>query len=260
MLFLSAVLAMTVVPDGVIHHGDSTLTAAEMLEYLQKTDVIFIGEKHDDPLAHEWELFIWQALSADGRALALEMFETDVQEYLDDYLAGEISEQEFLEASRPWGNYTGDYAPIVEFAHENGNRVIAANVPRTYAAMVARGGWESLSGETFFEELDVDSTNALYHEMFIATMDALGGGMGGMPMNPEDMYKAQLLKDAIMAASISTERCVFICGSFHSDYHSGIPDQLESGRDYITVSILTEGEEYSPEIADFVIVPPVVSD
>ena len=78
--------------------------------------------------------------------------------------------------------------------------------------------------------------------------------MHGMPVDHGNMYRAQLLKDAVMAASIIGVRCVFVCGSFHSDFHSGIPDQLTPEVSVVTVKILPEDEEYDPEMADFVIV------
>ncbi len=240
-------------PEGSIHTGDQVVNVEVMFAALEDVDVVFVGEQHDDTFAHEWELFIWESLGHNDRVLALEMFETDVQPLLDAYLADEITEEEFLEGSRPWGNYLADYAPMVRHARGSMIHVIAANVPRMYAAMVARGGFEAVLGEPGFEEISIDSSNVRYREMFLATMDAIGDQMHGMPLDPENMYRAQLLKDAVMARSIAGSRVVFICGSFHSDFHSGIPDQLSSDS-YLTVTILGEGEEYSPDLADFVIV------
>ena len=208
------------------------MTAQEMIPMLEEVSIVFVGEKHDDSLAHQWELFLWIAIASDDRCLALEMFETDVQEVLVDYLEGNLILEEFLEVSRPWGNYIEDYHPLVEYAAENGYGVIAANVPRRYAAAVARNSWEGLSGiegGDAFLGVDVDSTNEFYRERFMATMEAISSQMQSMPMDPADMYRAQLLKDAVMASSIAGQSCLFICGSFHSDYRSGIPDQLEPG-------------------------------
>ena len=99
----------------------------------------------------------------------------------------------------------------------------------------------------------MDSSNTLYREMFLATMEAIGDQMHGMPVAPENLYRAQLLKDVVMARSILEDKVVFVCGSFHSDYHSGIPDQISSDS-YLTVTVLGEGEEYSSDLADFVII------
>jgi len=242
-------------PAGTIYHMGEEVTADEMIETLEMVDIVFIGEKHDDPAAHAWELYIWNRLLETGRSLALEMFETDVQPVLDQYLAGGITDEEFLEGSRPWSNYSEDYAPMVELARERGAGVIAANVPRSYAAAVARGGWEAIEEEDFFQALSIDSSSALYRERFLATMEELGGQMHAMPMSPMNMYRAQLLKDAVMAYSVEGVSSVFVCGSFHSDYRSGIPDQLPSGTDFLTVKILAPGEPMDMEAADFLIVP-----
>ena len=58
--------------------------------------------------------------------MTLEMFERDVQPLLDQYLAGNISEKNFLDGARPWDRYTTDYRPMVELARVHGWPVIAA--------------------------------------------------------------------------------------------------------------------------------------
>ncbi len=121
---------------------------------------------------------------------------------------------------------------------------------------MARGGWDALAGHEFFGELEVDSSSTLYRDLFLETMELVGERMHEMPMDPMDMYRAQLLKDEVMTESVAGERCVFICGSFHSDYRSGIPDQLPEGNSFMTVKVLAEGEERIPELADFVVIPP----
>lgn len=255
-LLIIAVLALSP-PDGIIHHGADTVPSEEMISLLEDAQVVFIGEKHDDALAHEWELFIWTNLASANRSLALEMFETDVQDLLDGYHSGELDLDEFLESARPWGNYIEAYHPMVEYAVDNDISVIAANVPRHFAAAVARNGWDGLrntENSDFFESISVDSTNDFYRQRFLETMAALSGQMQAMPMDPVNMYRAQLLKDAVMASSIEGLSCVFVCGSFHSNYRSGIPDQLEPGVSYLTVSIVGENEPWETDQADFVIV------
>lgn len=244
-----------VIPRGRILTPEGEVDVTALLSALNGSEVVFVGEQHDDPMAHQWEHFIWKAQATTETALALEMFETDVQPLLNQYLAGDVSRDDFLAGSRPWGNYGLDYEPMVEYAREHGFRVIAANVPRSLAAAVARGGFASVSGEGFFQGLRVDSSNTEYRARFLATMEAMGDGMHGMPMDPENLYRAQLLKDAVMAASIAGTPCVFVCGRFHSDFHSGIADQLPQGTIYRTVSVLGEGEPLDFTMADFLIVP-----
>jgi len=243
------------IPPGRILTPDGEIGVTALLSSLYGSEIVFVGEQHDDPLAHQWELFIWKALASPETALALEMFETDVQPLLDLYLAGSVSREEFLAGSRPWGNYEQDYEPMVEYAREHGFRVIAANVPRPFAAAVARGGFAAVSGEGFFQGLSVDSSNTGYRSRFLETMEAMGDGMHGMPMDYDNMYRAQLLKDAVMAASVAGTPCVFVCGRFHSDFYSGIVDQLPQGTRYRTVSVLGEGEPVDFAAAGILIVP-----
>jgi uncharacterized iron-regulated protein len=244
----------TAPPSGTILTTDGPVTAVEMLAALNRADLVFVGEQHDDPLAHEWELFIWTALGSADRALALEMLETDVQPLLDQYLSGAVTREDFIAGSRPWSNYQQDYEPLVAYAVERCWRVIAANVPRSFASMVAMGGNTALVG-TEFEGIAIDSSNTSYHTRFLETMDAVGSEMHGMPMDFENLYRAQLLKDAVMAGSVAGQRCVFICGRFHSDSRSGIPDQLPLETTIATVSILRADETVDYTLADFLIVP-----
>ena len=108
-------------------------------DILMDYSVIFIGEEHGSRVSHQAELTILKGLAErdSNLVLALEMFEQDVQDILDAYLKGKISEKKFLKQARPWPNYLEDYRPLVEFAKEKGMHVIAANIPRRAAAAVA---------------------------------------------------------------------------------------------------------------------------
>ncbi len=102
------------------------VTLREVVEALAAADVLFVGEMHNDPVAHLLQAELLKLADekysqAEGRgrrgvALSLEMFERDVQIVLDEYLAGLISEKHFLASSRPWSNYQTDYRPMVEYA------------------------------------------------------------------------------------------------------------------------------------------------
>jgi uncharacterized iron-regulated protein len=60
-------------------------------------------------------------------------------------------------------------------------------------------------------------------------------------MNVDGLYKAQVLKDAVMAASIEpflNRRILFCCGHFHSDYHLGIPFQLQKNHPNLKIAVI----------------------
>jgi uncharacterized iron-regulated protein len=131
----------------------SAVTLRTIVDALERADVLFVGETHDNPVAHllEAELLrradeAYGAASPRKRAVALslEMFERDVQTVLDEYLAGLITERHFLLGSRPWRNYETDYKPLVEYARAHRLPVIAANAPARYVSRVSSQGPDSL--------------------------------------------------------------------------------------------------------------------
>jgi uncharacterized iron-regulated protein len=238
--------------------GD-TLSISRFIDNLTCYDVIFVGEQHDAKQAHDAELAILTALAECDSALVLglEMFERDAQETLDAYLAGEITEDSFLSAARPWPNYSTDYRPLVEFAKSRNIPVVAANVPRRAAAAVARAGEvspEVLGADSIWlpDTLHLDSEE--YYQRFAATMQAMphSSPMGGM--NVDALYKAQVLKDAVMAASLDPyleSRILFFCGRFHSDYHLGIPYQLQRNHPELKIAVIAlKSAEEEPSEAE----------
>ena len=251
----------------VINLEGNTLTMEEFFETLMNYRLIFAGEKHDSRLAHEAELTLLEGLfrKDSSLVLALEMFERDVQSSLDAYLRAEMSEELFLQSTRPWPNYEEDYRPLIEFAKGNGISVIAANVPRRVAALVSRSNEISthvLGADNAYLSDRIHFDSREYRERFMATLEGMprGGPMGHL--SPEGLYKAQVLKDAVMAASLEPfldRTILFCCGHFHSDYHLGIPYQLQKNHPDIKVAVIAFGssvdeldDEDTSRLADFV--------
>lgn len=124
-----------------------------MIKAAAKVNAVFVGESHNDPLAHFLEAEILKAFHREYRSdgtrctviLSLEMFERDVQTVLDEYLSGLITEMHFMNDTRIWGNYPSDYRPLIEFARENSIPVLAANAPRRYVNRVSRLGPQALA-------------------------------------------------------------------------------------------------------------------
>ena len=107
----------------------------QALDRLADADVVGLGETHLDQLTHDAELELLRELAArrgNAVTLSMEMFERDVQPALDDYLAGRITEADFLARARPWKNYATDYRPLVELAKREEYRLGAdGRVART---------------------------------------------------------------------------------------------------------------------------------
>jgi uncharacterized iron-regulated protein len=218
-----------------------------MLADIAGADVVFVGEQHDDPNTHRLEAALLQGLQRRGRAatVSLEMFERDVQSTLDAYLAGRIDEAAFLAAARPWPRYATDYKPLVELASANRWPVIGANVPRKYAAMVAKTGLGALEGlppdERAQVAKDVECPLDTYFERFAETMNSHPvPGSDKMPeaerrAMSERYYFAQCVKDETMAESIASAIAgngsrqgpvVHFTGAFHSDFGAGVVERV----------------------------------
>ena len=253
-----------------ITHGNDKISYNDFIKQLSHYDVVFIGEKHDDPNAHYMELKITKdlySLNHDNFTVSMEMFERDVQGVLNDYLNGKIDEKTFLAKSRPWSNYTTDYKPIVEFAKKHNIEVIASNVPRHLANMVAMRGfgiYKSLKEENAdYIATHVDTLEPKYRDRFVNTMKMVGH-MGKMSkMNVENFFYAQCIKDNTMAESIDNylkshpgNEILMINGSFHSDFGLGIPYRLKKLNDSLKIAIVkvkAEGEPIEKGQCDYLI-------
>jgi uncharacterized iron-regulated protein len=248
----------------------------DLLKDAMKADVIFFGELHDNPVAHWLELEMTKDIfSEKGKnlILAAEMFETDNQLLIDEYFSDIIKEASFEKEVRLWKNYQTDYKPLISFAKQNGLKFVASNIPRRYASVVASGGFEALQklspeGLKYIAPLPVEYDPELpcYKDMLF-----MDGAIGGSMENKvsENLPKAQAIKDATMAKSISNYRngsqtVIHYNGSYHSDRHMGIIWYLNKYNPGIIVSTITtviqddidKLNEESKGLADFVIVIP----
>lgn len=242
------------------------IPVSSLIKELASNDVILIGETHDSPFDHYVEYELFRRVSKERSVvLSLEMFERDVQGVLDSYLSGEITEDSFMRASRPWENYPTDYRDLVEFAKKNGIPVIAANIPRNLASLVSKHGPDTLNSISDIKDFFVKpfSTPDDYKQRFLDFFSMLVPGMPMSAMSQENMFVSQLFKDATMAFSINKSlseypgRLVFmVCGEFHSDYHQGIYEQLKAIKPDIkitTLSISVDSADFDPLKADYLI-------
>ena len=224
-----------------------TITYSELLKYVLENDLIFFGELHNNTIAHWLQLELAKDLAADTTRtthIGMEMFEADQQILIDEYFADLISQNSFEREARLWNNYQTDYKPVVEFARENGLKVVATNIPRRYASSVFGEGLEVLESlspqaKQFMAPLpiDVDVTLPSYKNIAEAAH-----GHGG-----ENLIYAQAVKDATMAHFILLnmrldDRMFHLNGSYHSNDWEGIVwyiNDAVSGYNIFTINTIT---------------------
>ncbi|MDE3251476.1 MAG: ChaN family lipoprotein [Bacteroidota bacterium] len=252
LLFFSILLSLSIgfaqqKPAYVLYNGKGKkMGYKKMIRILKGKDIILFGEYHNNPISHWMQLELTMALHQDRNLiLGAEMFEQDNQQALDLYLSGKISGKGLDSMARLWKNYPTDYAPLVNFAKENHLVFAATNIPRKFAALVARGGFEALDTLSTKEKswmaplpIAYDPELPGYKKM----LEMMGGHSGA------NLPKAQAIKDATMAYFILrnyTAGSTFLHfnGSYHSDNHEGIGWYLRKARpdlQYATISTVSQ--------------------
>ena len=241
------------------------LSLEKATKLLAKYDVVMFGEFHDNTNIHKEQLaFLEQFYKVDKNvALSLEMIEKDNKDLLEKYLKGEVTEEYFIANSRPWQNYVEDYAPMVNFCKNNERDVIASNIPRFLANQYAKSGT--------LDNIEADKKQYLprvhiadkdrYYEEFAKVMSK--GAMATKPEMVWNFYRAQCIKDDVMAQSIfdylkdnPKTKVLHMQGSFHGRYHLGVADKLQRLDSKLKIAVIspvyiTEDEKISDVINQY---------
>ncbi len=254
----------------LIFNSDGTKASyADILKSAENSDVLFIGELHNNAVAHWLEYELTKDLftiKKENLILGAEMFEADDQLVVDEFLSGKLSENTFKAEAKLWQNYKTDYKPLLDFAKTNKLKFIATNIPRRYASLVYTRGLEaldSLEKESYKWivplPFEIDMSLSCYKDIM-----EKAEGHGG-----ENLPKSQAIKDATMAYFINKnieKKNMFIHynGSYHSDNHEGICWYLKKyNKNYKILTITTiEQDDISTlnkeflNKADFIIAVP----
>ena len=212
------------------------VSAEQMNAAVSDARIIYVGETHDNPASHKLQLQILKAVAAryPGRvSLGMEMFNPAQQEILDQWVAGELSEKEFLQDSDWYGNWQMDfdyYADILHFAREAGIPVIGINVSQELRQKVGMHDLAELDEETRSQLPDMDFGDR-YQK---ALVESIYSGHGAGPKKLEPFLRVQTLWDESMAENIvrhladkgQEHRMVVIAGGYHITSGFGIPRRV----------------------------------
>jgi len=214
----------------IYNEKGKAVSFGKMIKQLSKYDVVLFGEFHNNSINHWLELKTAEALyrqTDSNLILGAEMFERDNQAAVNRYLAGRTDADQLAEEARLWPNFKTDYQPLLDFAKQHHLNFVATNIPRRYAAVVAKYGMDSLSKlpaveQKYIAELPVkvDLATPGYKEMEAMMKDHAGDKV-------VNFISAQAVKDATMAESIYNIRkkgtlFLHVNGNYHSKEHGGI--------------------------------------
>ena len=237
---------------------------SKILKSLDASQIILFGEYHDNPITHWLQFEVTSSLLKTNQlVLGSEVMEADNQDELNRYLAGEIDDKGLDTLARLWPNYKTDYKPLVDIAKDNKLKFVATNVPRRYARMVFKEGFESLDTLSAKEKLWIAPLPFPFEPElpgYVGMLEMMGGHGGA------NLPKAQAIKDATMAhfilANYSAEQTfIHYNGAYHSNNYEGILWYLKKAQPnykYSTISTVSQAdisklEDENKGLADFVI-------
>ncbi|HJV66096.1 MAG TPA: ChaN family lipoprotein [Geomonas sp.] len=212
-------------------------TFSEVIARATGSDLVLIGESHDNASHHEMELAVIRALWNKKLPLAigLEMMQTDSQKQLDDWTEGKIDEQHFrLVFADNWSMDWDMYRDIFIFAREHRVPMVALNIPKEIVSKVAHQGFASLTQEERKDlpqgtSCDLNNPNT---QVLIKTFRSVPSHREGGKMFTY-FCEAQTLRNSGMALNIARYhgkhpgiKMVSLTGIWHA-VKNAIPDQLD---------------------------------
>lgn len=226
------------------------LETSDFMSSMAGRQVVLLGERHDSFEHHRWQLQTIAALH--GRrpdmVLGFEMFPRRVQKTLDRWVAGDLSEAEFLEQSdwnRVWSYDPELYLPIFHFARMNRIPMMALNVERSLTSAVRDKGWENVPKELREGISEPAPASKDYLETLFLVFQMHSHTGSHLPANSDSDSKlddpafrrfvaSQLVWDRAMAEAIAEAAdqpgkaplVVGIMGSGHIMSGFGVPHQL----------------------------------
>ena len=223
-------------------------TYAKLLKEVETADIILFGELHNNPICHWLQLELTQDIYNtidDKLVLGAEMFEADDQIILNEYLAGNHSYNTLKKEAKIWPNNKTDYQPLLDFALNNKLPFVATNIPRRYANIVYKKGFEGLEpinndAKKWIAPLPIKYDKNLPGYQQIVEM---AGGHGG-----DNLPKAQAIKDATMAHFIvknfkAGSTFIHYNGTYHSNNFEGIAWYLKQANPNLKIVTIASVEQ-----------------
>ncbi|MGA8005666.1 MAG: ChaN family lipoprotein [Burkholderiales bacterium] len=222
---------------------------SDVLAQMAQRHVVLLGETHDNPDDHAWQLATLGALHLlrPDMVIGFEAFPRRAQPVLDKWIAGDLSERQLLEQTdweKVWGWPADLYLPLFRFARINRIPMRALNVDQSLVKEISAKGWQAVP-EARKEGVTSPAapSPAYLDDLFeVYKLHPEGGDPGKNRQSPGflhfvdsqttwDRAMAQGLGDAAHApGDASRPLVVGIMGSGHIRYGRGVAHQLRDLR------------------------------
>ncbi|SEA24270.1 Uncharacterized iron-regulated protein [Desulfuromusa kysingii] len=207
-----------------------------MLDQASRTQVVFVGETHDNPASHRLQKTILQALAQHNPGkitLAMEMFTPSQQTVLDRWINGDLTEKEFLQQVNwyhNWGMNFAFYRSLLNYCRDHKIPLLALNVEQNLKQSVARTPLAELSVEEQEQLPDIDNNDPYQQAMVEAIFSDHKMGRAML----DGFQRVQTLWDETMAQNLAeylqqqgkNRQVLVIAGGNHIRYGYGIPRRM----------------------------------
>ncbi len=222
------------------------ISYAKMVDDLKQSQLIFVGETHDNMEHHRLQLEVIRSLHDVGLPLAVgfEMFTARSQNILDKWVAGTISQDEFIKTYYENWNFPWPYyRDILVFVRDKRIPALGLNVEPAITRKVARAGFDALTSEERAHlPPDVGCAVDKHFMEFVRRAYAMHGHSNDKTFL--FFCQAQLLWDQVMARNIlrfleknPERRIVVITGNGHA-WKRGIPEHIRLLSDKIRYRVI----------------------
>jgi len=244
---------------------EKTVTFDELMNDLNSSQIVFIGERHTNPYHHAVQLKIIEAVFKNRHSMkvGMEMFDRSYQPVLDLWTAGLLEEEIFLRKVHWYANWRFDfelYRNIFSFIKQNRIKIVALNIPFHIPSRIRVGGIDNLGDDDKqYLPKEIDSSNTA-HRNYAEGVFNRHHFKSNVKFN--DFYMAQCVWDEGMAESVASnlgnKTIVVLAGNGHIQYKYGIPDRAfrRTGASFRTIYLAPVGEEVELGIADYIWVTP----
>lgn len=225
--------------DDIIHiPTGEKVQFSQLHHFFDCARVLYVGETHANKAAHQVQLKILKACYenfGNNIAIGMEMFTRPYQPFLDQWIAGEIDEQKFLEETqwdKEWGYDYSLYKDILDFACEKKIPVIALNAPKEVVKMVSKKGLKALSEEEKKQLPEIDTTD-FFHRVYLerAVREHMVDRLADLERYNDvqclwEEYMAQTIADYLSSWEGKDKTFLIFAGNGHIIYDFGIPKRV----------------------------------
>lgn len=248
----------------ILHTSSAAvITFERMIDEIENTPVIYIGETHTRKRHHEIQLEIIREMFSrrPDLTVGMEMFSFPYQPVLNQWTNGLLTREEFLEKTHWYANWKFNfelYEDILRFIKKNRIPLAALNIPFHIPAKISVGGIQNLlpADQKYIPE-NMDTTNEA-HRAYIKKVYSMHHIRGREKF--EYFYLAQLSWEETMAAQIaetvrkSDAPVIVLAGSGHVSRKYGIPERAyrRTFADYKTILPLSAQKQAELSEADYI--------